>query len=207
MMNDTLPRATPRVTFPSWPHWSPILAGPLTVVIIYIARHFGHLEWFSRVWQDDTILPYALTASAAVFALLRGLIWRNPLMLMLAAMAGACFYRELHWAFSSPLAYITLGVNIFIGRRWYDRIGPYLCRGRIAQWLVMTAATYVFAVALAKGWIQFLIPDDDFMRDYLEETCENVAHLMLLGTVLFAGWKIEPLDSAPFPPGERPGAE
>jgi hypothetical protein len=179
--------AAPRPNLPTWHHWWPVLLGPVTVAVIYLYDPNGQKLLFSRQWQDNTILPYALTLGAFGVATGRALVGRNPLMALLAAMALVIFYRELHWAFSSEIAYATLVTTCLVGRHWYAQVGPYLCRGRIAQWLIMSAASYVFAVAVAKGWIQHIVPNDEVLRNYYEETCENVAHTMLLFTALFTG--------------------
>ena len=180
--------------------WWPILFGPLVVVTIYVARSAPWLdiEWFGRRVQDNSPLPYVLTLSAFGVALYRATVRRNPVMALLAAMALAIFNREVHWFMTigdsepfsptSTMAYLTLAAVLLIGFRWRQRLAPYLRDGRLAQWLIMTAATYVFAVAVGKGWIKFMLPDERAIRSYLEESTENAAHVMLLLTS-FMGWR------------------
>ncbi|QNN21987.1 hypothetical protein HED60_06780 [Planctomycetales bacterium ZRK34] len=181
-------QAVMRPELPSWQHWWPVLLGPMLVVVIYLYDPNAEKMLFSRQWQDNTILPYALTLAAFGAAVFRALAGRNPLMALVAAMALVIFYRELHWAFSSEIAYAMLVTVCLIGWRWYDKVGPFLCRGRIAHWLIMTAALYVFAVGVAKGWFQHIVPNDDVLRTGYEETSENLAHTALLFTVLFTGY-------------------
>lgn len=182
----------PTPVLPRWPYWWPILFAPVVVGLVYLSMATGWSQVFHRRVQDDMLLPYIITLAAFFVALGRGLVGRNPLMLLIAAMALAVFNREVHWfiqlgddeSFSpcSTMAYATLAAVCFIGWWRYDRIGPYLSRGRVAQWLIMTAITYVFAVGIAKGWFKVIVYNDDAMRSYLEETIENVAHTMLLLT-------------------------
>jgi len=182
----------PRPVLPRWPHWWPILLPLFVAGLIYLAHATGWSWVFHRRVQDDTPLPCVLTFAAFLVALVRGLAGRNTLLLLIAAMALAAFNREVHWFITigdrepfspcSTMAYVTLGAVCFIGWWRYDRIAPCLSRGRIAQWMMMTAVAYVFAVGIGKGWFKFAVYNDDAMRSYLEETLENVAHAMLLLT-------------------------
>jgi len=187
-----------RPALPSWPHWWPLLFGPCVIVTVYIARAGGYLEVFGRSVQDDSPLPYVLTLTAFAIAAARAFVTRNTLMGLIAIMALAVFNREVHWeipleggdAFSptTTMAYLTLAGVLAFGYLRYERVGPWLCRGRVAQWLIIAAATYVLAVAVGKGWIKFMLPDDRAIRNYLEETCENAAHITLIVTTL-TGWR------------------
>ena len=75
---------------------------------------------------------------------------------------------------------------------WRARIKPYIdANPRAKVWLIATAATYLLSQLIARHALEHMLPDGSVPATYLrymdglmEETVENVAHAMLLVTVL-----------------------
>lgn len=170
-----------------WWQWWPVLAVPVMTVVVYFAHGTSLGAVFTRSWQDNTPLPYMIISAAGVLFAGRWISERNPLMLMMAAMSAAILGREIHYEGSSIVAYATLFTLLSLGHRYYHAIAEPLARGRIRQWIIMTAVSYVMAVAIAKGWFKAVVPLAGSRSD-LEETVENIAHLMLLLTS-FTGYR------------------
>lgn len=188
-----------------WPMGLPLCA----IGLIYVSHPLGFHEFFGRRVQDDTPLPYVLSGLALAVFVIRACRHRCLLMVLMAAMAAGILGREIHYEGSTVVAFATLAACIAVGWWRYEAIKPALSRGAVARWILMTGLAYVLAVAVAKGWLKWVLPTEGKAlwwtstpvdKKELEETLENVAHLMLLATALM-GWHTTEAPRTP-PPGE-----
>lgn len=190
----------------NWMIWPGMVAlGPLTVAFVY----FAHAQGWPLVNRGpNEAAATVLTASAALIFALRTILQRNPLYLLIACFGVIACLREWHPPWMHHGVYYMLLALIVCTWLLRERIRPLAHQGLFLPWLKTTLVLYFFAVLLARRAFKHWLPYEDEVNTQLEETVENVAHLMLLLGGLFLGsWRSQSgLGTAgAAPPDQQPG--
>ena len=171
-----------------WWYWWPFLLGPVTIAVCYLSFPEDYTrEVFKRRLET---LALVLASSAFVLGLVR-LTWqRLEFHLLLALVAGAVLLREIHWDWTTKFVYIAVVVLAAWGLAWRRRIDRFLDPNpSVRCWLFATAFTYVLSQAIARRAFRDILPEEELYYGDIEEIMENLAHAMLIITILIGSWK------------------
>jgi hypothetical protein len=116
--------------------------------------------------------------------------YRSEFHLLLAALTLGFFFREWHFEGTSGGVYlVVLGCVAWAALRRNQLANTYN-GGRTRYWLISAIATYVLSQLIARRVFSAseldLLPYEAVLHISLEETVENVAHLMMLMTGIVA---------------------
>ncbi len=134
--------------------------------------------------------PYLAGLVALVYAA-RSLVTRNPLYIVLTALAAAFTLREIHFGWTHKGIYVMLVcIGIWAGL-WRGRLRGPLRDWRHTSWLIATFAAYFLSQVIARRAFRF-IPGEDAIHIPLEEWAETTAHHLFLITSLVGSWRRMP---------------
>lgn len=170
--------------------WLGLLAiGPLTIGFVY----FAHAHDWTLIERGpaEITAPIILSIAAMVFAF-KAVLQRNPVALLLGCFAVIAWLREWHFDWVHHGVYVLLAILGGWIWLWRKRLRPFADAGSFLPWFKATMVIYVLAVLLARRAFRDVLPYEDVVNTQLEETMENVAHLMLLITS-FVISKLPPL--------------
>lgn len=197
-------------TRPGAERFWPLVLGPIGIGWCLIA---ACLDW--PALQDKPIqevVALTVTPIAFVAGLVRSVRTRQPVAILLTAVAATTLLREIHWEWTTKGVYVLLALIAAWGAAWRKRVMPYLdANPREGAWLICTAATYVLSQFVARRGFQHLLGESSGLGalfeasyDDMEEVLENIAHLMLLITILHGrrGRALWPREPSPPRPGE-----
>lgn len=185
--------------------WWPVLLAPAVIALVLLTRD-SSLGSAIRA-HDSGPIPPTLTLTAGVLALV-GAVWRrNPLLWLLAALGLLFFLREASMPGSDDhLPGIKKGVYVglvaLVGWTWVwrDRIRPWIRSAGVLPASVVMWGMYILSQTIARGGLKFvsdvLDASGQKMRTPMEESCETVGHLLLLGVVLASCLCRRPSDGA-----------
>jgi len=183
-----------------WWHWWPMLLAPLDMAVVYLIRDtpFG----LSLRFLDASVVPMVIAGLAMVAAAAVAWWRRNPLMWLMAALGFFFFLREAHVPggdATSHLPFIKKGVYagaVLVGvwaYFWRERLRGPLSDGVVLGWLVATGWTYIASQMIARGAFKFIsdvyASNGERLRTPMEETCETLAHTMLLALAVIVWWR------------------
>jgi len=138
--------------------------------------------------------PYLVGLVALMYAV-RSLVTRNPLYILLTALAIAFTLREIHFDWTSKGIYVML---VFIGiwaGLWRGRLRVPLTDWRHTSWLIATFVAYFLSQVIARRAFKF-IPGEQAIHIPLEEWAETTAHHLFLVTSLVGSWRRMPTHPA-----------
>ncbi len=168
----------------------PILLGPLGMSYCLAAGTLSLPAIHAKSVQE--VVAIAVTACATAAGLTRALRTREAIAILLTAVAATTLLREIHWEWTTRAVYVILAGIALWGFAWRKRVLPYLeAHQREGAWLICTAATYFLSQFIARKGFQHMLPESSTLHqmfqmtyDDMEEVVENVAHAMLLVTIL-----------------------
>ncbi len=168
----------------------PLILGPLGIGWCLLAAELGWPALHAKSVQE--IVALTVTPLALAAGLVRSARTAQPVAILLTAVAATTMLREIHWDWTTKGVYVLLALIACWGLLWRKRVMPYLdANPREGAWLICTAATYVLSQFVARRGFQHILPESSplhalFQASYddMEEVVENIAHLMLLVTIL-----------------------
>lgn len=173
--------------------WWPALLAPSAIVVVLLTRDTAVGEAIRA--HDAGPLPVAIPLAAGAVGLVGWAVRRRPLLLLLGLLGVLFFLREAsvpgtddHLPGMKKGVYaglLVLGVWAYV---WRDRLGHWVARGRLLPGLVAMWGTYALSQTIARGGLKLVSDLTDAsgqkLRTPMEESCETVGHLLLLGLVL-----------------------
>lgn len=168
----------------------PLILGPLAIGWCLLAVEMGWPALHAKSVQE--VVALTLTSLALAAGLVRSMRTGQPVAILLTAVAATTLLREIHWDWTSRGVYVLLALIACWGLLWRKRVMPYLdANAREGAWLICTAATYFLSQFVARRGFQHILPESSSLHalfqmsyDDMEEVVENIAHLMLLITIL-----------------------
>ncbi|MEM9413895.1 MAG: hypothetical protein AAGA29_00270 [Planctomycetota bacterium] len=173
--------------------WWPVLLGPAAIMLVLLTRDSAVGEAIRA--HDGGPIPPTLTLSAGLIALIGAAVRRNELLWLLGALGLLFFLREAsvpgsddHLPGAKKGVYVGLVVIGVWAYRWRERVRPWIRAAGLFPALATMCVMYVLSQTIARGGLKFLSDVLDAsgqkMRTPMEESCETVGHLLLLGAVL-----------------------
>ena len=172
---------TRRPTPLKWLHWWPVLLGPASMLLPYVA-YWCDWGWFlSKRMHENMALVLLGAATAAYLAgALRG---RNPAHAILTGLAIAFLCREIHFAGTNKGVYVAVAALGVWAWLWRERLVSATAVGRFRPWLCATACAYITAQLVARRVFRGMYLEHELQNPgWLEETVESMAHILLLVT-------------------------
>lgn len=162
-----------------WRQWWPLAIGPAGILFVYAAHAMGWKAVLAKANLE--FLALWLTLGSAMALAIRWRLTREPVYLVLAALAVAFLCREFHWEWTSKAVYAAVAAIGIWGYVWRGRIVPYLSvHPSFLLWLMSTAFMYFFSQVIARRAFRHVLPDEQLLHVSLEEIAETLAHTMLL---------------------------
>lgn len=168
--------------------WWPLLIGPASMILVYIAFYFDQLKFVDKAANENIAL--ILLGIAAVNFSLQAVIYKRSFLLFMLCLTIAFFCREWHFPGTGKGIYIALAGLAFWAFKQKNEFEKYIGNGRFRIWLITTFAAYLFSQLIARRVFRYLyLPYEDPLHIHLEETAETAAHLMMIAASL-AAWAI-----------------
>ncbi|XAM01238.1 hypothetical protein OT109_07575 [Phycisphaeraceae bacterium D3-23] len=175
--------------------WWPILLAPTAIVLVYLTRDTA-LGTAVRA-HDGGPIPPTIPLVAAGVAFVGVAFRRNPLLWLLGALGVLFFLREAsvpgtddHLPGIKKGVYVGLVLLVVWSFAWRARLRLWVRRGRLLPGLTAMWGTYVLSQVIARGGLKFVsdvsAASGQKMRTPMEESCETLGHLLLLGVVVAA---------------------
>ncbi len=172
-----------------WPHWWPLLLGPAAIGMTYVA-HAAGWQWFLEKRHHE-IPAYGLLIIAIAAFLVRYARQRRTWLLLLAALAVIFLLREWKTYLRMPAlgiektsawVFVLLAAWAIWGWLWSNRWNAAMHAGRLWLWLCCTGWTYLLSQLMSRRAMKFLPLEGAPHRLHvpMEESIENVAHIMLI---------------------------
>ncbi len=180
-----------------WWAWWPLLIAPIGVLACIISHALGQMQWADKPVQE--VAAIILTSLALIAGVMKFAVVRHRLYLLFALLGLSVLLRECHWEWTTKFIYITIAALSLWAFAWRERLTPYVnAHPHIKVWLIATAVTYVFSQFIARRGFQHLSPEGSAAAELFEaiytdteEVVENLAHFMLLITILLGSWRSE----------------
>jgi hypothetical protein len=165
--------------------WWPVLLGPLTIVLVYIARLFN-LQWLFSRTPNENIALVLLGISLTGF-IINTIIFRSEFHLFMAALCGAFFCREWHFPGTSKGIYIALALLAFWALKRRKELEKFIAKSLLKIWIPCTFGTYFLSQLIARRAFRSLhLPLEAQIHVPLEESVETIAHIMMIVVCLIA---------------------
>ncbi len=175
-------------------NWWLLLICPASMGIAVVASRLNPEAFHYLKAPLEAPAPYMVALVALVYAT-RSLVTRNPLYILLAALAAAFTFREIHWGWTHKGIYVMLAcIGVWAGL-WRGRLGGPLRDWRHTSWLIATFAAYFLSQVIARRAFRF-IPGEHAIHAQLEEWAETTAHLLFMATCLVGSWRRVPTQPA-----------
>ena len=141
------------------------------------------------------ILAICLMGIAVILFLVRSLLYRLEIDYILLTMAVNFLCREIHFIGTDNAVVIVAAIVLVWVIYWKDRIWGNIENAKSVQIaLVGTAFTYFLSILIARRVFSVdnlgLLPNEQDVHVALEEILENIAHLYLILTGVFAFFSI-----------------
>ena len=141
------------------------------------------------------ILAICLMGIAVILFLVRSLLYRLEIDYILLTMAVNFLCREIHFIGTDNAVVIVAAIVLVWIIYWKDRIWGNIENAKSVQIaLVGTAFTYFLSIVIARRVFSVdnlgLLPNEQEVHVALEEILENIAHLYLILTGVFAFFSI-----------------
>ena len=141
------------------------------------------------------ILAICLMSIAVILFLVRSLLYRLEIDYILLTMAVNFLCREIHFIGTDNAVVIVAAIVLVWIIYWKDRIWGNIENAKSVQIaLVGTTFTYFLSIVIARRVFSVdnlgLLPNEQDVHVALEEILENIAHLYLILTGVFAFFSI-----------------
>ena len=141
------------------------------------------------------ILAICLMGIAVILFLVRSLLYRLEIDYILLTMAVNFLCREIHFIGTDNAVVIVAAIVLVWIIYWKDRIWGNIENAKSVQIaLVGTTFTYFLSIVIARRVFSVdnlgLLPNEQDVHVALEEILENIAHLYLILTGVFAFFSI-----------------
>ncbi|MHC4264878.1 MAG: hypothetical protein ACYSUK_02985 [Planctomycetota bacterium] len=178
---DEIKRPTALVRYGRW--W-PVLLGPLTMVLVYIARLLD-IQWIVSRTPNENIALVLVGISLVGFTV-QAFLFRSEFHLFMASLCAAFFCREWHFPGTSKGIYIALGVLAVWAVMRRKKLESYIKNSMVKIWIPCMIATYFLSQLIARRAFRGILPIEDEVNVALEESIETVAHIMMIVICLIA---------------------
>ncbi|MHC5083241.1 MAG: hypothetical protein ACYTET_04800 [Planctomycetota bacterium] len=174
--------------------WWPFLLGPASMIIVVIAYKTGWKEFYAKGTHES--LALVLVPLAAIFFITAAVQRKRPLIMILAALATAFFFREWHFTGTGKgIYYALVALGIWAGV-WHKKIAIDLQYVTLKIWMFATFWTYFLSQFTARRAFRDLrLPLEDPLHVPWEEVLETTAHIMLITLAFIAygyqAWKTQ----------------
>ena len=169
-------------------HWWPFLLGPLGMLYVYFLDALGSADLAGR--QPNELVAMPIIGLASFIFWIAAIRERSEFHLLLAVLTLGFFFREWHFEGTSTGVYIVALACVAWAILRRDHLAPAYYQGNTRYWLMAALATYVLSQLIARRVFAAryldLLPNEEALHIALEETVENVAHLMMLVTSMVA---------------------
>ena len=166
----------------------PFLLGPLGILYVYYLDAVGLGDLAGR--QPNELLAMPIIGLASLVYWTAAIRDRSEFHLLLAVLTLGFFFREWHFEGTSMGVYIVVLACVAWATLRRKQLAPSYYQGNTRYWLMAALATYVLSQLVARRVFAAhnldLLPNEDALHITLEETLENVAHLMMLVTSVVA---------------------
>lgn len=175
-------------------NWWLLLICPASMGIAILASRLSPEAFHYLKAPLEAPAPYMAALVALVYAT-RSLVTRNPLYVLLTALAVAFTLREmrdnayLEWT-KEGIYVMLVCIGVWAGF-WHRRLREPLRDWRHTSWLIATFAAYFLSQVIARRAFKF-IPGEDAIHVPLEEWAETTAHLLFMATCLVGSWRQVP---------------
>lgn len=175
-------------------NWWLLLICPASMGIAVLASRLNPEAFRYLKVPLEAPAPYMVALVALVYAT-RSLVTRNPLYILLTALAVAFTLREIHFDWTHKGIYVMLAcIGVWAGL-WRVRLREPLRDWRHTSWLIATFAAYFLSQVIARRAFRF-IPGEHAIHIQLEEWAETTAHLLFMATCLVGSWRRMPTQPA-----------
>jgi hypothetical protein len=145
--------------------------------------------------EPHEILAICLMSIAVIIFLVRSLLYRLEIDYILLTMAVNFLCREIHFVGTDNGVVIVAALVLVWIVYWKDRIWANIEKAKAVQIaLIGTAFTYALSIVIARRVfsVEYLggLPNEANVHVALEEILENIAHLYLICTGIFAFFTI-----------------
>ena len=145
--------------------------------------------------EPHEILAICLMSIAVILFLVRSLLYRLEIDYILLTMAVNFLCREIHFIGTDNAVVIVAAIVLVWIIYWKDRIWGNIENAKSVQIaLVGTTFTYFLSIIIARRVFSVdnlgLLPNEQDVHVALEEILENIAHLYLILTGVFAFFSI-----------------
>lgn len=168
--------------------WWPLLLGPLGILYVYTLEALGLGEFAGRYINESLAMPIIGLASLVYWA--SAIRVKSEFHLLLAVLTLGFFFREWHFEGTSGGVYVVLLVCVSWAALRRNQLAPSYYQGHTRYWLIAAIFAYFLSQLIARRVFSAneldLLPYEDVLHISLEETVENVAHLMMLVTSIVA---------------------
>ncbi len=190
-MNELNGATSPAKSKPRRPgklNYLPLLAGPLSVVLVKLAQ-FTYPRFNTYFSADlEVIAPYLIGAVVAIYVI-RSIVTLNPLYIITVFLAFSLLLREIHYDFMGKGIFVCFAIIVAWSVLWRKQlVKPIQNDWRHTSWLVATIAIYFLSQVVAKRVFRF-IPGEQSLHTQFEEGIETMAHLMFIVTALLGSWR------------------
>jgi hypothetical protein len=165
-----------------------LLLVPLGIPLVYALDAAGLGPYVDREPNEWMAMPLIGLASVVFWA--AAIRFRSESHLLLAVLTLGFFLREWHFVGTTQGVYVViLACAGWAALRRRELAASDELR-HVRGWLVAALATYLLSQLVARRVFAAhhlnLLPNEDALHVSLEETLENVAHLMMLATAWIA---------------------
>ncbi|MHC4738572.1 MAG: hypothetical protein ACYS9Y_06675 [Planctomycetota bacterium] len=171
-----------------WRFW-PAMLGPMTMLCVYLAKMFGHLQFFSRGTNESIAL--VLLSVPIIGFIVQTSIFRSEFHAFMLVLCTALFCREWHFPGTSKGIYVALAALVFWAVKRKDKLESLVKNNLLKVWLWSTFWTYVLSLLISRRAFKYVyLPAEEMMHVFLEESVETTAHLMMIVTCIIAWNKV-----------------
>jgi hypothetical protein len=164
--------------------WWPVLLGPLGILYVYAMDAAGLGYFVGRHTNELAAMPIIGLVSLLFWT--AAIRYRSEFHLVLAVLTLGFFFREWHFEGTGTGVYAVLLICLVWAALRRGRLKQPYVTGSTRYWLVAALTTYLLSQLIARrvfsagelGWL----PYEHALHISLEETVENLAHLMMLVT-------------------------
>ncbi len=160
-----------------------LLLAPVYSSIFVVAAHRLGQDWIiAKAPQEYLGIGLIMVPTAVMYY--RWKSGHGPLFAILAFLAAALLFREIHIRYTGEVVYVCLAIVAVWTARWWGRIVPQLEQGRTFAFVFSTLFAYLASQLIARRVFKGIVGEQE-LHIQLEEAAENAAHLLFIATSFY----------------------
>ncbi len=179
------------------------LLWPLTIAAVYWMAHNACGGWdFSVAEMPHFVRKHSmgleelgpiLLAVATLVYFVKLAVTRNLTYCIIGVIVGVLLFREVYWdvddrVISKGMVFPVLGVAFAWLLLWRDIIDKPRANKVHSILFFGAIMLYAFGQLVERRALKSVLPDEKAIHTAIEESCEVVAHLVLIAAAVFGSW-------------------